>query len=70
MAEKGRRDLTGTRFQDTVPAGSAEQAVLIKQDELIDQLKALMAKLDSDTSITDPDYASTLTDALSKVDLK
>ena len=70
MAEKGRRDLTGNRFQDDVAAGGAKQAMLIKQDELIDIMKSLMAKLDSDAGVGDTDYASALSDALDKVDLK
>lgn len=73
MAEKGRRDKTGNRFQDTVAPGSALQAVLIKQDEIIDQLKALTAKMDADfADVTNAstDYAASITDALDKVELK
>jgi hypothetical protein len=45
----------------------AYSAVLTKQDEIIDLLKALTAKLDGDVGITDVDYASSLTDALEKL---
>ena len=40
----GRRGATGT-FADTVPAKSAEQAMLIKQDEIIDRINAVVAAL-------------------------
>lgn len=43
-------------------------AILTKQDQIIDMLKALTAKLDADGGVTDADYA-TLTDSLKKVDL-
>ncbi len=45
-------------------------AMLSKQDEIIDLLKSLAAKLDLDAGVSDTDYASALTDALAKVDLK
>lgn len=43
-AEKGRRGATGT-FTDTVAAKSAMQAILIKQDETIDRINAVVAAL-------------------------
>jgi len=69
MEEKGRRGAP-SEFRDTIARGSTEQAMLIKQDELIDLLKSLMAKLDADAGVTDTDYAATLTDLLEKVQLK
>ena len=69
MTAKGRRYAPDT-FRDTSAPGSAEQASLIKQDALIDALKALTAKMDADIGVTDTDYAATLTDALEKVELK
>jgi len=69
MAEKGRPNRT-QEFTDTVPEKSAEQAVLVKQDEIIDLLKSLSAKLDADAGVTDADYAAVITDALEKVKLK
>lgn len=68
MAAKGRNGAVD-KFIDTVARRSALQAVLIKQDEIIDDLKALAAKLDADAGVTDTDYASSITDALEKVDL-
>ena len=70
MAQKGRRNVPKSGFKDTVPAGSAEQGMLLKQDEIIDILKALMAKLDADTGVQQTDFAASLTDALKKVVLK
>jgi len=43
------------------------QAVLTKQDEIIDLLKALTAKLDADGGVSDTDFASLLTDDLNKL---
>jgi len=40
----GRRGSTGT-FADTVPEKSAEQAMLLKQDEIIDRINAVVAAL-------------------------
>jgi len=45
----------------------AYSALLTKVDELIDALATLTAKLDSDGGVTDEDYASTITDSLSKL---
>lgn len=69
MPDKGRPNRT-QEFTDTVAEKSSLQAVLVKQDEIIDLLKSLMAKLDADGGVTDTDYASVLTDALEKVALK
>lgn len=80
MAEKGRPSRT-VQYTDTVAEKSALQAVLVKQDELIDEInalkdavKALTAKLDADAGVTDVDYASSISDSLSedteKVELK
>lgn len=41
MAKKGRRDKTGTRNQDTIAAGSAEQAMLEKQDIILQALREI-----------------------------
>lgn len=70
--EKGRRGPERESYTDTVPQGSALQGMLRKQDEIIDLLKALTAKLDADSADTggDSDYAAELTDALEKVKLR
>lgn len=81
MAEKGRPSRSDVKYTDTVAEKSALQAVLVKQDELIDEIndlktaiKAITAKLDADAGVTDVDYASSITDSLSgdtdKVELK
>ena len=71
MAEKGRRQGANiSRKTNTIAPKSAEQAMLQKQDEIIDLLKSLAAKLDADTGVNDTDFASTLTDALEKVKLR
>lgn len=71
MAEKGRRQGANiARKTNTVAPKSAEQAMLQKQDEIIQLLKDLAAKLDADTGVNDTDFASTLTDALEKVKLR
>lgn len=68
MKGRGQRE----DFINTIADKSAEQAILRKQDEIIDLLKALTAKLDADAADTggDSDFAATLTDALEKVVLK
>ena len=73
MADKGRPNRPEeVEYTDTVAEKSALQAVLVKQDEIIEALKALTAKLDADSGDTggDSDYAATVTDALEKVELK
>jgi len=45
------------------------EAMLTKQDQLIDAIQALTAKLDADGGVTDTDYASLITDAIKKLDL-
>lgn len=40
----GRQGSTGT-FQDTIERKSAQQAMLMKQDEMIDRINALVAAL-------------------------
>lgn len=69
MAEKGR---IGAKepYRDTLARQSAEQGMLVKQDAIIDALKAMAAKLDADAGVTDTDYAATITDALAKLELK
>lgn len=54
MASKefGRRGSTGT-FTDTIPAKSAEQAMLLKIDELQAQLNSIIAAINASTSGTD-----------------
>lgn len=48
MAEKGRKRSTG-KFTDTIAAKSAEQGMLLKQDEILDKLNAEeIAVIDSD----------------------
>ncbi len=64
----GRQGSTGT-YQNTIAPKSAEQAMLKKMDEMIDAIKALTAKLDADATVTDTDYAATISDALDKVKL-
>ena len=51
MADFGRRGATGT-FTDTIAAKSAEQAMLIKQDEIIDRVNAVVAALAVAVDIT------------------
>ena len=46
------------------------EAALTKQDEIIEMLKALTAKLDADTGVTSTNFAETLTDALRAIELK
>lgn len=65
---KGRGKASSVK-SNTIPNKSATQAILRKQDEIIDLLKALAAKLDADAGVTDTDYASLLTNALEKVKL-
>lgn len=67
MKGRGRE---GRDFINTIADKSAEQAMLRKMDEMIDLMKALTAKLDADGALNDADYASVLTDALAKIDLK
>lgn len=67
---KGRANRPTSIFVDTIKAKSAEQGMLQTQDAIIDALKAIAAKLDLDAGVTDTDYASTITDSLSKVDLQ
>lgn len=69
MAEKGRTGAVD-RFINTVAEQSATQAMLIKQDELIDTLKDLAEKLDGDGGVGDNDYRVELTNALEKVVLR
>ena len=68
MAEKGRKDKPSFGFVDTVAPGDALQATLMKQDEIIDKLNALLAKLDSDT-VGGADYESVI-GATEKAELK
>jgi hypothetical protein len=48
---KGRRDNSKKRAIDTVKPGSAQQAMLIKQDAIIAQLNAIVAALATASSI-------------------
>lgn len=48
MTDKGRMGTTGT-FTNTVPPKSAEQAILVKQDEIIDRLNAILAAIAGST---------------------
>lgn len=57
------------RYVNTIADRSAEQGILVKQDEIIDALKAIAAKLDADVGVTDTDYASAITDLIEKVQL-
>jgi hypothetical protein len=45
MAAKGRRNNRAARYQDSVPAGSALQGVLVKQDSQIDQVNSMLTAL-------------------------
>jgi hypothetical protein len=65
---KGRGKASSVK-SNTVPNKSATQAILRKQDEIIDLLKSLTAKLDADAGVTDTDYAALITAALEKVKL-
>lgn len=64
----GRKDFDV--YENTVPEKSAEQGVLVNQDAIITAIKAICAKLDADAGVTDEDYASTISDALSKVQIR
>lgn len=64
MPEKGRKDLR-ERAIDTIAAGSAEQAMLLKQDIILDALQAIRDAVD----LTAAQTALTALD-LEKVDLK
>jgi hypothetical protein len=64
----GRQGSTGS-FANTIAPKSGEQAMLMKQDQIIDLLKALTAKLDADAGVADTDYAALLTASLEKVKL-
>lgn len=66
---KGRKP-SQSHFENTIADGSAEQAMLQKQDEIIDLLKALTAKLDADAGVADTNYAALITNSLNKVVLK
>ena len=74
MADLEQTGRTGApsddKFQDTIARKSAEQAMLLKLDEINESLKAMAAKLDADAGVTDTDYASSITDALDKIKLK
>ena len=59
MAEKGRRNVPARKATDTLAPGGAEQAMLIKQDEIIEKLNALLQKLDSD-AVGGVDYESVI----------
>jgi len=69
----GRRDVvevdSGNLTHDA-PNNTVE-AMLTKQDAIIDALKALAAKIDADSGDTggDSDYASLITDSLAKLEL-
>ena len=62
----GRRGATGT-FTDTVPEKSAEQAILIKQDAMVDQINAIVAALAAATDITHINAAMAALVPLTKV---
>ena len=64
----GRRGSTGT-FADTVPEKSAEQAMLIKQDAIIDQINAIVAALAAATDVAHINAAMAALAALTKVKL-
>jgi len=73
MADKGRLQGADISIKtNTVKPKSATQAILLKQDEIIDALKALAAKLDADSGDTggDSDYAASISDALAKIKLR
>jgi hypothetical protein len=63
------RGKSSYKFTNTVPNKSAMQAMLRNQDAVIDAIKAIAAKLDADAGVTDTNYASTITDLLSKIAL-
>ena len=67
----GRISASQTIVLDDEPSQKVS-AMLRKQDELITAIKALTAKIDADSGDTggDNDYASSLTDSLSVLDLE
>ena len=71
MIEVGRRDVaevdSGNLTHDA-PSNTVE-AMLTKQDAIVDAIKAMAAKLDADAGVTDTDYASSITDSLAKLKL-
>jgi len=67
--DKGRRDNSRNRFENTIVPMSGEQAMLQKQDEIIALLKDLGEKLDLDGGVADTDFRATLTDDLKDVKL-
>lgn len=66
--ELGRIPDSQTVVLDDEPSQKVS-AMLRKQDELIDAIQGLAAKLDADATVTDTDYAALWTDALAKLDL-
>lgn len=64
----GRQGKTGT-YANTVAPKSAEQAMLVKQDEMIDRINALVAALAIAADITEVNAAAAALTALEKVKL-
>lgn len=64
LAPKGRRTnnrkwIKGkTTYRDTIPPDSATMGMLIRQDSILEVLKATLTKLDADTGVADTDYAT------------
>ena len=50
------------KFDNTVAKHSSEELAILKLDQVIELLRALMAKLDSDIGVSDADFATLLTD--------
>ncbi len=73
MSTTTGRGKARAQFELTIADGSTEQAMLRKLDEIIDQLAALTAKMDADfADVTNAstDYAASITDSITKIDLK
>lgn len=64
----GRAGSTGT-FTNTIAPKSAEQAMLLKLDELIDTLKAVAAQLDTEGGLAGSSTYTNLVSALEKCKL-
>lgn len=68
MADFGRRGATGT-FANTIAPKGAEQAMLIKQDEIIDQVNAALAAIAGAADFAAAQAAISALVAISKVKL-
>lgn len=67
---KGRRDNSKNRAIDTIAPGSAEQAMLKKQDEMIDAMNSLLASLASAADVAAVNAAAAAIPAIKKIVLE